>query len=77
MIIYIIPYLARFFKVFYYFLNNLLLYIILKFQENEAFYFLSKIRKTLALMFTSCYTDREQLHKENCDKKILSQTEKK
>lgn len=28
-------------------------------------------------MFTSCYTDREQLHKENCDKKIPSQTEKK
>ena len=28
-------------------------------------------------MFTSCYTDREQLHKENCDEKIPSQTEKK
>jgi len=69
MIIHIIPYLARFFKVFLLFFNNLFLYIILKFQENEALYFLSKIRKTLALMFTSCYTDREQLHKENCDEK--------
>ena len=28
-------------------------------------------------MFTSCYTDREQLHKENCDEKIHLKLRKK